>query len=93
MSQRTLTKDYATLHTIFEWAVQARAYRPNNPVVKHLKPKRGDERQPHILSDAEVDQLLAACEGRPMLRLFVLLCHETGIRPDSEALWCPCPTR
>lgn len=87
VSQRTLRKDYATLRTIFEWASQEREYRPDNPVVKQLKPKRGDERQSHILSDVEVGRLLTACDGRPMLRLFVLLCHETGLRPNSEALW------
>jgi integrase len=87
VSQRTLRKDYQTLGTLFEWAVQAREYRANNPVEKKLKPKRGDERQAHILSDAEVDRLLTACEGRPMLYLFVILCHETGLRPNSEALW------
>ena len=87
VSQRTLRKDYAVLCTLFEWAVESRDYRAKNPVTKKLKPKRGDERQAHILSDAEVERLLAACENRPMLYLFVLLCHETGLRPNSEALW------
>ncbi len=87
VSQRTLRKDYQTLGTIFEWAVQEREYRPDNPVVKSLKPKRGDEPQAHILSDAELKRLLTACDKRPMLRLFVLMCHETGLRPNSEALW------
>lgn len=87
VSQRTLRKDYQTLGTLFEWAVQEREYRADNPVVKQLKPKRGDERQAHILSDAEVNRLLTACEQRPMLSLFVVLCHETALRPNSETLW------
>jgi len=87
VSQRTLRKDFAVLHTVFTWAVEHREYRPDNPVVRQLKPKRGDERQANILTAEQVTRLLRACDGRPMLYLFVLLCADTAVRPGSEALW------
>lgn len=39
------------------------------------------------MSEANVTRLLTACGDRPMLYLFVLLCAETALRPNSEALW------
>jgi integrase len=87
VSQRTLRKDYATLHTVFEWAREDREYVATNPVTRRLKPQRGDERQANILTADQVDRLLRACAGRPMLYLYVLVCADTAVRPGSEALW------
>lgn len=87
LGQRTLMKDFAVLHTLFAWAVESREYRRDNPVVKKLRPKRGQARQAVIISDAEEKRLLEACAEHAMLSTFVLLCLETGLRPNSEALW------
>lgn len=87
LSQRTLRKDFAVLHTLFAWAVESREYRKDNPVAKKLRPKRGQARQAVIISEAEEAKLLQACAEHAMLSTFVLLCLETGLRPNSEALW------
>ena len=48
---------------------------------------KGDVREPIILDVDEYEKLLAACTGRPMLALYVLVLGETGVRCNSEALW------
>lgn len=87
VSQRTLRKDHTVLHTLFAWAVENRDYRVDNPCTKKTKPKAGDARQPIVLTDDQLEKLIKECEGSPMLKLFVTLCAETGVRPNSEALW------
>jgi integrase len=44
-------------------------------------------REPIIITDGEYEKLLVACEGRPMLQLYVLVLGETGVRCNSEGLW------
>ena len=85
VSNRTLAKDRAVLHRIFSLAERLE-YREGNPVALTETPK-SDGRSPIILSDTEYERLLAACEGRPMLALYVLTLGETGARCKSEVMW------
>jgi len=86
VAQRTLRRDYAVLHLVFEFAVE-REYRGDNPVRAVKKPPRGDEREAIVLSAEQVEKLLDACAEHPMLHLFILTCSELALRPNSEALW------
>jgi len=84
-SARTVAKDRAVLHRLFQYAMGLEICE-SNPVALTDAPK-GDGREPTILDVAEYEGLLAACEGRPMLSLYVMVLGETGVRSDSEALW------
>ncbi|GIW51202.1 MAG: integrase [Gemmatimonadales bacterium] len=84
LHNRTLAKDRAVLHRIFEVAIQ-REWREGNPVAR-VPVEKYDARQPVILSDEEYERLLAAIRD-PMVRTYVLFCGETGARCESEALW------
>lgn len=85
LSARSLAKDRATLHLLFEFALDLEVA-DANPVARAKSPK-GDQREPVILSPDQYEALLTACAGRPMLELYVLVLGETGVRCDSEALW------
>lgn len=85
LSARSLAKDRATLHLLFEFALTLEVV-DANPVARTTPPK-GDQREPIILSPDQYEALLAACVDRPMLELYVLVLGETGVRCDSEALW------
>jgi len=82
---RTLAKDRAVLHRIFQYAGQAQLRR-GNPVTLTDVPS-ADARNPVILSDDQYSKLLKACDGRPMLKLYVQVLAEAGLRCESEALW------
>ncbi len=73
------------LHAVFALAERLE-YRDGNPVAL-TKAFKSDPRTPVILSIEEYERFLAACEGRPMLELFVLTLGETGARCESEVLW------
>lgn len=83
---RTLAKDRATLHAVFTYATQELEIIDANPVA-NVKPPKVDGRDPVLLTDEQLDRLLAESEYNPMLRLYVLLLAETGARCESEALW------
>ena len=85
LAARSLAKDRAVLHGVFSFA-QTLEVVEGNPVAKVPRPK-GDVREPVILTDGQYEKLLEACEGRPMLALYVLVLGETGVRCNSEALW------
>jgi integrase/recombinase XerD len=93
VSGRTLAKDRATLSAVFAYGNE-RELCDGNPVTATAVPK-SDPRTPIIIDNAGLEALLSACEcdedGRelreaPMLRLYVLVLAETGVRCDSEAL-------
>jgi len=84
-SARTVAKDRTILHRLFGYA-EGLEIVEGNPVAKTDAPQ-GDKREPIILSGDQYEALLKACEGRPMLALYVLVLGETGVRCDSEALW------
>ena len=85
LSARSVAKDRVVLHVLFSFAEGLEIVQ-SNPVSK-TDPPKGDQREPLILSADQYEALLGACEGRPMLWLYVLTLGETGVRCDSEALW------
>lgn len=85
LHNRTLQKDRAVLHRLFEHAVRLRLC-PANPVALTEVPA-ADTRSPVLLTDTQYDALIAACDASPMLRLYVLVLGEAGLRCESEALW------
>ena len=84
LHNRTLAKDRAVLHRLFELA-QEREWREGNPVAK-VRVEKADGRQPVLLTPTQYDALVAQCR-EPLVRLYVLFCGETGSRCESEALW------
>jgi integrase len=84
LSNRTLEKDRAVLHRLFNFAERLEL-REGNPVARVPAPK-WDPRDPVVLDDAALERLLAECAGRPMLRTYALLLAEAGVRAYSEAL-------
>jgi integrase/recombinase XerD len=84
LSNRTVAKDRAVLHRIFDKAVR-QELRDGNPVARTEAPK-SDKFNPVILTSAEYDRLIAACARRPMLQLYVTVLGEAGLRADTEAL-------
>ncbi|MEX2280996.1 MAG: tyrosine-type recombinase/integrase [Gemmatimonadota bacterium] len=84
LSNRTLQKDRAVLHRIFEFADELEL-REGNPVARVEAPK-ADGRSPILLSDDQYEALLKECEPRPMLWLYTLVMGETGGRCLSEVL-------
>ena len=81
---RTVEKDRAVLHRLFSLAVELEM-REGNPVALVKRPKY-DKRQPVILSDDQYEKLIEKC-GNDMLRLYVLVLGEAGLRSQSEALY------
>jgi integrase len=81
----SLARERAILHNVFAFGETLEVV-TSNPVPKTRVPK-GDSREPVILSADQYEALLDACEGRPFLKLFVLILGETGVRCESEALW------
>ena len=84
LHNRTLAKDRAVLHRLFEIA-EAREWREGNPVAK-VEVERADARDPVILTSTQYESLIAQYRD-PIGRLYVLVCGETGARCESEALW------
>lgn len=84
LSNRTLAKDRAVLHRIFSLAVRSEM-RDGNPVARTEAPKC-DTHNPVIITQAEYERLIHACEARPMLQLYVVVLGEGGLRANSEAL-------
>ena len=85
LSNRTLVKDRAVLHRLFD-AADEWEYREGNPVSR-VKPPKCDDRDPVILDGEQYERLLAECEQEgPMLALYTLLLGEAGPRAYSEAL-------
>jgi integrase len=84
LSNRTIAKDWAVLHRMFEKAVKLEL-REGNPVAKTSAPK-SDEHNPVILTSEEYERLIKQCARRPMLQLYVLVLGEAGLRANTEAL-------
>lgn len=84
LSNRTVAKDRAVLHRIFDKAVR-QELRDGNPVARTEAPK-SDKFNPIILTTPEYDRLIASCTRRPMLQLYVTVLGEAGLRADTEAL-------
>jgi integrase/recombinase XerC len=84
VSNRTLQKDRAVLHRLFDYADRLEL-REGNPVSRVDQPK-ADPRTPVLLSDEQFEKLLAECASHPALWLYVLTLGETGGRCVSEVL-------
>ena len=84
ISNRTLQKDRAVLHRLFDFADRLEL-REGNPVARVEQPK-ADPRTPVLLSDEQYEALLAKCAPNPQLWLYTLTLAETGGRCVSEAL-------
>ena len=85
LSNRTLVKDRAVLHRLFD-AADEWEYREGNPVGRVKAPKC-DDHDPVILTNGQYEALLRECEeAGPMLHLYALLLGEAGPRAYSEAL-------
>jgi integrase len=54
--------------------------------VSRVETPKADGRDPVILSAAQYEDLLGACQSRPMLSLYALTLGEAGLRCESEAL-------
>lgn len=85
LSPVSLARERAILHNVFDFGSTLEVV-TSNPVPKTKRPE-GDEREPYILSTGQYEKLLDECKDRPMLKLFVLVLGETGVRCESEALW------
>lgn len=81
----TVARDLRVLHRLFNYGVDLELL-DANPAARVKAPK-ADPRTPVILTPDQLDKLLeAASDDRPMLRLFLLMLAETGMRSASEAL-------
>ncbi len=78
VSNRTLAKDRAVLHRLFTIA-DKHEYREGNPV-RRVDPPKSDPRDPVILDEDQYDALVRVCDGRPMMKLYVLILGEAGLR-------------
>src|SRR5258708_2211229 len=83
VSKRTLQKDRAVLHRVFEYAIELELL-DANPV--RAKLGKVPTRTPVILSNEQFELLVAACAD-DATRTYVVLLNETGLRAESEALW------
>jgi integrase len=79
VSPRTVNLYRATLHRIFRLCVRPWLLIPANPVAA-TETLREEPREPELITEAEYAALLRACNGHPMLQLFVTLAWETGAR-------------
>lgn len=84
LSGHTLKREYSVIRRLFEWAAELELV-TINPANQISAPK-AEEREPVLLTDEQLSSLLDACSD-DMLRMYVLLVAETGLRPSSEALW------
>lgn len=84
VSPRTIAKDRAFLHLLFDYA-ERQEWRQGNPVALTDAPK-SDAHEPVILTDAELARLLERAAPRPMLHFYLVLLAETGLRAKTEAL-------
>lgn len=84
LSGHTLRREYATFRRALEHARDLELIEAN-PADKVDAPKVED-REPVLLSDEQLEELLEACGEDDMLRLYLLLLSEAGLRSRSEAL-------
>jgi integrase len=84
LDTKTLRKSRSILVAVFNYAVEIGAVE-HNPVLK-VAPPKSDDREPIILSVDQYDALVAACTD-PMVRMYVLMLGESGVRSESEALF------
>lgn len=84
VSGHTVARDRRVLHRLFNYAVM-KDHLEANPVSMVRAPK-ADPRTPPILTEEQLDALLAAAKTSPMLVTYITLLADTGVRAYSEAL-------
>jgi site-specific recombinase XerD len=80
----TVNRDLAVLRNILKIAERKRLITTNLFREVELLEERKERRQPHILSFAEEERLLAVCPEH--LRVLVIVILDTGLRSGKEAL-------
>lgn len=85
LSPYTLKTGFAVFRRILEDAHELELI-PGNPASRVQAPKVED-REPVLLSEDQLDELLKACGGDDMLRTYILVLSEAGLRSRSEAPW------
>lgn len=83
MSGYTVRTEHAIFRRVLESAHELELI-PGNPAGR-LNPPKVEEREPVLLTEDQLERLLAACEGDDMLHTYVLLLAEAGLRSQSEA--------
>ena len=84
VSHHTVAKDRRVLHRLFHYAMTMEVV-DGNPVAAVESPK-GDARNPVLLTEPEIEGLLANLVEHPMAWLYIMLLAESGLRAYSEAL-------
>ena len=84
VSALTVARDRRVLHRLFAFAEEVEL-REGNPV-KPVSAPDSDERTPVLLSDEQLETLMAKLDHNPMAKMYVLLLADTGLRAHSEAL-------
>lgn len=85
LSPYSLKTGFAVFRRILEDAHDLELI-PGNPASRVDGPKV-EEREPVLLSGDQLDELLEACGEDDMLRTYVLVLSEAGLRSRSEAPW------
>lgn len=85
MSDYTVRTEYAIVRRLFGHAHELELI-PGNPA-DQMDPPTIEEREPVLISEEQLEDLLEECEGDNMLRMYVLLLAEAGLRSGSEAPW------
>jgi integrase len=80
----TLAQDRIVASALFDWAIGKRLL-DHNPARQSPAPKI-KARDPVILTDPELERLLEECTD-PLLRFYVVVQAEAGLRCESEVLW------
>jgi integrase/recombinase XerC len=85
LGSRSFNKERGVLHQLFGFGEESELCETNP--VRHVKKIKHDPHRSVILSTEQYEALVQACEPDPMVRLYVLLLGEAGVRDESEALW------
>lgn len=83
LSASAVRKAHSVASAAFSMA-EERGWTPANPVQK-VSPPSPEAREPVLLSEEEYGRLLQKAESRPMVRMYLLLLGEAGLRA-SEGL-------
>lgn len=85
MSSYTVNTEYAIVRRLLGHAHELELI-PGNPAGR-IDPPKIEEREPVLISDEQLEKLLEKCGDDDMLRMYVLLLAEAGLRSSSEAPW------
>lgn len=89
VSNRSVERHRAVLSSLFSFAEELELIEYNQ--VRKVRPPKVDRRDPVIITDAQLDRLLAETKASPMVYLYVMVLAEARLRSGSEALWLQWP--